>query len=544
MRRVISRTVVLMLAVVLFVFPSGSLANSGKRLVTINDVEYTNDDYKNWWRHWNEKNSLKFPSTLDDFIAFQLMVQQGIEMGYDTQPNYLRKLAVFLQVRAMMALKYEEIDSKAAVTDSDLKKYFDENYSTVWDLQILAFGSEAEAKKAYEVMLPFKGQAAAHLVFADLAGGGTEEKHVTYDESKVSANDFHRNKRAAWLPVVRKLKAGEVCKPFLNEDNGKYILLRMVKIQPAKEGVFEEKRPKMTELLGKEKRNLLTFNFVEMLKKKHNVQINQELLKTIKFDVDYPPEFLGQVVVSMNDFKATVYDVVYNVTKEKKIRESASYEQLKDMVVDSIISQTLINRESLARGYEKRSPLLWTYEFYKQNRLRAEVEAGLMSGIVLTDQEVRNYYDLNVADFTVQEKVTFALLKGDENVLKNVWVGILSGGDFTELAQKYSLDATVQNQDVVLLPPAVVNELKKLDKGSISLPFPFDGRYGLLKIFDRSPGQVTPFEQVKGQSVDRLKKEKFEAIKVDYLNKLKSRSKIDINEGVWNDLEREYGKKD
>lgn len=540
MLRAISRFSVSILIAVVFCFPAGALADSGKRLVTINGSEYTNDDFKNWWRHWNDKNDQGFPTSPDDFIDFQLMVQQGSEMGYDNQPSYLRKVAVFLQVRAMMALKYEEIDSKAAVTDADLIKYFNDNYSPVWFIQILAFDSEAKARQAYEVMVPFQEQLAGQLVFADLSGGSTEDKAATYDEVKVSAADFHKNKIGSWLPVVRKLKAGEVCEPFLNKENNKYILLRMVEIKPADDGVFELNRRKMTEVLNKEKRNQLSNDFIESLKKKYMVQINQDLLDTIKFDVDYPQEFLEKIVVSMDGFQATVYDIIYNVIKEKKIRKDIPEEQLRSMVLNTIISQTLINKESLARGYEKRPPLLWTYEFYKQNRLRAEVEAGLMTGIVLSDQELKDYYDLNIADFTVQEKVTFSLLIGDEDILKKIWVGTLSGGDFSELAQKYSLNADIQTKEVVFLSPELAAELKKLDKGSVSLPFVLDGNYGLVKLMERSPGQVASLEQVKGRVGEQLKKKKFEAIKLDYVNKLKSRSEIDIDKGVWNGLEREF----
>lgn len=545
MHRAISRTILMILAFVGLVFPLVCLASSGKRLMTINDIEYTDEDFRNWWRHWNDKNALDFPGTPNEFVDFHLMVQQGIDMGYDTQPNYLRKLEVFLQVKAMMALKYEEIDSKSAVTEADLVKYFNENYSPVWDLQILAYDSEAKAQKAYAIMLPLQGQASGQLVFADLAGGSAEEKPDTYDEVKVSAADFRRNKRDAWLPVVRKLKPGEVCKPFFNQDNSKYILLRLFKSQPAEEGVFEERRRKMTEVLNKEKRNLLSNKFIESLTKKYNVRTNHELLNSIKFDTEYPKEFLEQQVVTMDGFSATVYDVTYNAVNEKKIRKDFSDEQLKKLVVDTVISQTLINKESLARGYEKRPPLLFTYEFYKQNRLKGEVEAGLMKGIVVNDQEAKDYYSTNIADFTVQEKVTFSLLKSDAEVLQKIWVGTLSGGDFTELAQKYSLNDNAQSQDVVSLSPEVISELKKLGKGNVSVPFVMlDGSYGLIKLIDRSPGQITPFEQVKGKVVDQMKKVKYEAVRVEYLNKLKARSKIEINEGVWNALERENAKKD
>jgi hypothetical protein len=530
----------LLMMVSTFLFPLCSYAKTGKKLVTINGEEYTDEEFKNWWTHWNDKNNLKFPDSPDDFIAFKLMTQQGIAMGFDTQPNYLHKLDVFLQVRAMMALKYEEVDSKIKVTDDDLRKYFDDNYSTIWDMQILSFDSEEKAQKAYEVMLPLQGQVSGQLVFSDMIGGTPEEKPLTYDEAKACVADFYKNKKDDWLPIVRSLQPGEVSKPFLFEVN-KYILIRLVKTFSAEEGVFEEKRPKMTEFLVKEKRNRLTMNLIEGLKKKYNVKVDQDLLDSIKLDIDYPQEFLDRVVVSMNGYEATVKVIIYNANKERKIRKDISDQMLKDMIVNSIISQSLINKESLARGYEKRPPLLATYEFYKQNRLRAEVEASLNEAIAVTDLEIQAYYDSHRADFTVPEKVTFSLLTGDEDVLNKVWLGALSGGDFTELSQRYSLESKILSQEVVSLSPILVKELNKLDRGGVSSTFAFEGKYGLIKLFDRLPGQVSSLEQVKPQVIDRLKKEKFEASKIEYLNKLKSRSKIIINEGVWNDLAREFG---
>lgn len=531
-------------AVILFVtcvFQVVALAQDGKRLVTINTVEYTDEDYINWWKHWNDKNQLKAPLAPDDFIIFQLMVQQGRDMGYDALPSYLHKLDVFLQVRALMALKYEEVDSKAIVTDADLRKYFDDNYATNWVLQILAFDSEPKAKNVYDAMLPFKGQAAGQLVFADWYGAGSDEKAETYDEVTVSASDFYRNKKSSWLPVVRKLEVGEVSPPFLNEDNKKFLLIRLVESHSAGEGVFEDKRQSMTESLAKEKRNQLTSSLIENLKKKYNVQVDRELFNSIMPDVDYPKEFLDRRVVSMSDFEATARDLIYNIKREKNIRKDVADDVIKELVLSSLISQTLVNKESLARGYEKRPPLVWTFDFYKQNRLRSEVEAGLMSRIDLSDQDIQNYYDLNTATFSIPEKLTFLLLKGEEGVLEKVWLGTLQGSDFNELAQKYSLEISSQSRGVVDLATVLVAEMKKLDKGGVSSPFMLDANYALVKLLDRVPGQVLPLEQVKGKIVEQLKKERFEIVKAEYVDKLKSKSKIDINERVWNGLVRELG---
>jgi len=66
----------------------------------------------------------------------------------------------------------------------------------------------------------------------------------------------------------------------------------------------------------------------------------------------------------------------------------------------------------------------------------------------------------------------------------------------------------------------------------------------------RIDGEIHPthFEKLTPDICQRLiyslltdrQKEKFEAIKLDYINKLKSRSEIDIDKGVWHGLEREF----
>ena len=535
----VSRIFLAVLLVFAVAFPAEALAKSAKRLLTINDSEYTNEDFNNWWKHWNDKNEHKFPATPEPFIDFQIMVQQGREMGYDAKPDYLRKLAVFLQVRAMMALKYEEVDSKAAVSEAEVKKYFAENYGTVSTLQILTFDAEEKARLAYQRLQPYQGQIAGRLVFADLYAGEAAEKADSYDEVQVSVADFQRNKIGAWLPIFHKLKLNQVSEPFLNEANQKYILLRLAESKPAAEGVFAEKAKSIQQILNKEKRNRLTQELVEKLKKQYKVQVDQELLASLQLDVDYPQEFLERKLAGMVDLEITVDDLLRNALKEKQLRKTLSDDEIKQMTMGNIISSQLIDKESLARGYEKRQPLLPTYEFYKQNRLRLEVEAGLADGLTVSDQEARAYYEKNLAEFSVPAKAAFSLLKGSEEVLKKVWVGTLQGEDFKELALKYALEPSTQTEALDALAPRLAAELKRLEKGAISEPFPLDGGHVLVKLSEHLPGKVTSLDQVQGQIIDQLKKEKFAAAKVEYINKLKSRSKIEINDRVWKDLTRE-----
>lgn len=533
-----------LLAIIVAILPgnvSVCCAKSTSNLVTINGVAYTDEDFKNWWKHWNENSEVKVPNSTDEYIAFKLMVQQGLEMGYDKQPAYLRKLDVFLQVRAMMALKYEEADSKAIVSEDDLKKYFSENYGTTWTLQILTFDTESKAQKVFDAMLPYKGQASGQLIFADFSGGDSEDKAEKLDEVTLTGEDFYKNKKTKWLQIVRGLAVNDVSRPLLVEDNNKFVLIRLVESQPSGEVLFEEKRKKMTEVLFKDKRNKLTLELINNLKKKYNVQIDQDLFDSVRLDVDYQKDFLERNVLVIGDFHATVNDLIYSVKKEKTIRANVADDVLKGIVLNSLVSQVLINRESLARGYEKKPPLLGTYNFYKENRLRAEVETGLKSAVVVNDQEIQNYYDQKIATFTVPEKVALMLLRGNEEVLKKVWIGVVQGSEFIDLAQKYSLDSTLRSQDLVELSPVVIGQINKLDKGGVSLPFVFEGGFALVKLVDRIPAQIHPLSQVKDKVAEQLQAERFAIVKAEYIDKLKSKSKIDINVKVWNSIVRELG---
>ncbi|NTV15027.1 MAG: hypothetical protein HGA96_14040 [Desulfobulbaceae bacterium] len=536
------RTIIRVLASVILISSLSGVAvgYEGNRLLNINGIVYTDEDFRHWWTHWNDKKNNLVQSSLENFISFMLFVQQGEEMGYDSQPNYLHKLEVFLQVRALMELKYEEVDSKILVTEEDLRKYFEERYGTVWTLQILGFDTESKAAKAYDSMLPYDRQVGGRLVFADLIGGGAEEKAETYDEVKVVVEDFYKNKRVRWLSVVQNLSDAEVAKPFLSEDNNKYILIRLIDKQPAGDGVFEEKREKISEQLLKNERARLTVNLIKNLKSKYDVKVDQELFKIIQLDEEYQSDFLDRKIITSSIFDATVRDLLFNIKKEKKVRKDIADDEVKDLVLNSLISQTLVNKESLVRGYENIPPLKWTYDFYKQNRLKQEVESGLSNSVVISDLDLKNYYDLHASDYSIPDKVTYLIVHGDEELLKKVWLGTLQGTDFSELLSKYSLDSNKKISDINSLPQALTSILNNLTKGEVSVPFALDtNSFALLKLLDRVPGKVVPFQDIKNKVTEQFKKEKFEILKNDYLIKLKSKSDIIVNENVWNSLLRE-----
>ena len=115
MYRVTNRLVIFCLAVSL-IAAGNAYAWGSKTLVTINDQEFTIEDFQHWWKYWNNNKPAALPENPESFIDFHLLAQQGFDMEYDMQPSFKHQLNVFLKVRTLMLLKSNEIDSKIKVS--------------------------------------------------------------------------------------------------------------------------------------------------------------------------------------------------------------------------------------------------------------------------------------------------------------------------------------------------------------------------------------------------------------------------------------------
>ena len=110
MYRLVIRLAIALLCVL--VLSEGTvLAAKDKTLVTIDGREYTDQDYRHWWTSWQEPG-MEFFDSPQEFIDFQLLAEQGRQMEYHLNPAFERKVEVFVKVRALGALKNEEVDLK------------------------------------------------------------------------------------------------------------------------------------------------------------------------------------------------------------------------------------------------------------------------------------------------------------------------------------------------------------------------------------------------------------------------------------------------
>ncbi|OQX61526.1 MAG: hypothetical protein B5M55_08805 [Desulfococcus sp. 4484_242] len=459
-------------------------------LVTINDETFTKEDFQHWWVNWKEKDT-PFPERPEPFIEWHLLVQEATSMELYQEPTYRQKVNTFLKARALMLLKNEAVDSKIRIRDKDLWARYKEQYSPQWHVRILHFDQEIQAR---------------------LAGLGT----------------------------------GQVTQP-LEMGKGFVCLCLQDKKGPEKAD-FDSLKSKIRLEVQKLRQSELTSELVRRLRKKYEVTVDEELFTELDVN-NTPEELMDKILITTNRVNVPVRVFLDQLHKEQSLRgyrhfqtkEAADY--LKKMVLDRIIAQTLTSWESLDRHYEERAPFKWVYRFYCQHRLIKELERRLfVPEAEVKDEEVAAYYEQHPDEFAGPEVVSIVVLEDDKRLADKIWAEVKRGADFFSVVRKYyAREIPVRRVPVDHLDPVMKEVVNKLTKGEVSAPFEVKGHSSMVKLVDRTVASRSPLSEVQEQIAQRLRQEKSDRLRRNFIRQLQARSDITINEKAWRDLRKEYG---
>lgn len=520
--------------------PAWSWGN--KPLVEINAEQYHPEDFKNWWQNWQEKNQ-PVPETIDPFIEWQLLTKEAERMELFREPAFQQKISVFLRVRSLMQLKYEEVDAKINLNENIIRKEYEKSYAPRQRLQMYFYADMNQAVGAHDKLTSGVFTPAALKELAPEKGGP-----LHYQETWTRPTS---PPPAAWQEALANLKAGETTEPIAWHNS--IVLVR--KDGPAKAGDDKDfdalKRQIGKELWDKEK-DRLTVTLVKDLYQKYNVQIDKELLKEIPIDgTPLPATIADKPIMSTNHQNISAQEFAGKITKEQGFREKYGFKKeeadaLKQRILNGIISQTLTSWEAQARHYEKKPPFQAVYNFYCQHRLIKELEKRLFTPKAITNtEEITAYYQEHLDEFSQPETVTIASVNGDEASAKKMWAGILLGEDFFELANKYfQIKPKPQKMPVNHLKPQMAQVIRALAPGEVSSPFQQQDNIVIVKLLDRKATSHLPLSQVGDKIAQKIRSNKFNRLRAEYLDKLKDKSSISVDNKAWQALKKNLvGKK-
>lgn len=183
-----------------------------------------------------------------------------------------------------------------------------------------------------------------------------------------------------------------------------------------------------------------------------------------------------------------------------------------------------------------------TEETYKQRIndgiVMDDYMKSLTADIAVTDEEIKEYYDANIAQFTTGAGANMAhILVDTEEKAKEVKAEYEKGTSFEDLAATYGTDGTKdkggdlgfvtydsQNLDADFLAGA-----KELKEGEVSEPVKTQFGYHLIKVTGiKGESTVQPLEEVKNTIQSTLQKEKETEILQKAIEELKKEITVDI----------------
>lgn len=248
--------------------------------------------------------------------------------------------------------------------------------------------------------------------------------------------------------------------------------------------------------------------------------------------------------------------VLEELINKKLVEEFASTSgiQASDEEVDRAVQDVMVRNNLTREGLQaalKQDGL--TFEEYRAQIRDQIVKAKLINrevrpNIGVSDDVVREYYLSHPEQFKTEQGVVlrhimFSLPKhpGDkmvQDVLKkarSVRQEYLEGRPFEELARRYSQDDATAAQGGMLgffrledLIPEFREAVDRLSESEVSEPIRTATGIHLVKIDERTTGELRPFEKVKDEIRSRLYEEQGERLFQDWIKELRKKAFVEI----------------
>lgn len=197
-----------------------------------------------------------------------------------------------------------------------------------------------------------------------------------------------------------------------------------------------------------------------------------------------------------------------------------------------------ISAEEFEKGLVRQGTTLEVAkEQIKNNMLRQRMIHHMIARkVVVTDQEIEEYYETNKSDFATGKTADFSLIVFPPKFnVKKIYQDLKSGAaNFEAVARQYSLDQSAQNGGRVgevawgAMTPNMRQLLGSLTPGGLSPIISFEGVSVVVRLNAISDGRAPSLEEAKPHIEQRLKTPRLEARFKEYTDQLRKKAVVDI----------------
>ena len=283
-------------------------------------------------------------------------------------------------------------------------------------------------------------------------------------------------------------------------------------------------------------------------------------------------------IITLHELDTSIRRLTGLSAEESRLRDERNFHEVRRAVLDNLINEKITKEQIIKSGIKvstkdvdgaiekvkrennlTQEELIYslkqegiTLEEYRE-RIKRDIERfqlvnyEVKSRIVLTEEDLRDYYQRHTGEYREADKVRLARIflkvrnpntKAEIDRVKDLGKAILErlkgGHDFSELARLFSQGpAALEGGDlgwikVSQLEPELRKEIAKLSpEGNTDLNLAPSG-FQIIKLIEEKKRKIKPFEEVRDAIYSRLFKEKVEKRYAIWLKKLREKSFIKV----------------
>ncbi len=265
--------------------------------------------------------------------------------------------------------------------------------------------------------------------------------------------------------------------------------------------------------------------------------VNNEVITTQYINEQYEsvPEAYRQFITKEMILNKSINELLLLQEAKKQGITVTKEELLK--VIDDVITQSGLSKEEFAKTLEEQNITMDFVEDYykKQLTINKLLEKTVLSKIIVSSSEVREYYENNKNEFVIPEQIRarHILIESSEEA-EEILKQLNDGADFIELAKEKSIcPSASEGGDLGYFSKGqMIAEFEDaafaLDVGELSPVVKTQYGYHIIKLLDKKPETIIGLEEAMEEIEAMLKQEKQNGEIMNHLNRLIENADIKI----------------
>jgi parvulin-like peptidyl-prolyl isomerase len=517
-------------------FPSGNiLASIGSHKISYAQFE---ERYKSFLFNTGIRDNYAVrQATLNNMINEILLKHYDNNEQILNNPEYKRELEWSKQEVILAYLKDQEIHAKLTASEEEMREAFIRVNEKVAARHLFA-QTEEEAEYLYELLMmgvDFENLAAQVFTDSVLRNNGGYLGYFTWGDMDPAFED-----------VAFSLNVGEISKPVKTEFGYSIIKVEDHQRHPLiTEFQYQQKKGQLERVIKVSKKKSAEVKYLNSILDKEKINFNEESLNTLL------KKYTGltQDNELNNVDNQTVITAEYEKNKysQKQVEQwltsmpayhkakIISVENLKTIITGFLIKERLL-QIATEKQYEKYPEVAEMIEDKKDNLFFKYKRAKITSEAEISDDAARKFYNQNSHLFYKEDEINVQeIIVEDERLADSLFNLLTKGKDFSGLARKFSTrEWSAKNGGEMGYAPVsqygmMKDRLQKMNVGEIIGPLNIENYYGILKMLGKTEGSLVEFSIIKNEVKKLLKNEKEKEILENYLNGLKSKTSIKLN---------------